>query len=339
MLKRLFLWFYLTLAPAVLAQVVVSPEEQANIRVYQLASAGVVTVRSAQNVGSGTIVAQDLVLTSGHVVGRSGVVSLTLADGRPATGRVIAVSNQPDLALIRMENPPPNLTVIPFAPPTKPLQVGQRAFAIGSRFGLTTGIISRLDPAQHLIQTTAPLQPGSSGGPLLNSDGELIGINTAVVQVNSQNIGVNLAIASPQIQQFLIDVQAGKISVPSYNFTLAVNGIPIRTRFTAQDQRLSDGSYFQVYEFSGQAGEVIIIDMQSTEIDPYMVLFDPDGNQIAQDDDSGGGKNARIIVPLPLTGVYNLYVNSYVPHQLGGFTLSLRRMQDQLSERSPTAKP
>jgi S1-C subfamily serine protease len=313
-------------------------DEQVNIRVYQLASPAVVSVRSPNSTGSGTIIdPSGIIVTNGHVVGRSRSVEVTLADGRKFSAQVTAVSRNPDLALLRLHNPPANLPAISIAPVGKPVLVGQRAFAIGNPFGrfsgtLTTGIVSRIDQTQQLIQTDALLNPGNSGGPLLNSDGELIGVNSAVFAVRDQagNSGLGFAISSDRLRQFLADVQAGRVGLLEANPTpqLQVNAPKITASFSRRDETLPDGSYFQVYEFQGQAGQSIVIEMNSQQIDPYMILFDPQGKQIADDDDSGGAKNALIRTKLPVTGTYTLYVNSYEAGKIGSYTLAIRSTTD-----------
>jgi len=311
-------------------------DEQVNIRVYRLASPAVVSVRSPHSTGSGTIIdPAGLIVTNGHVVGRSRTVEVTLADGRKFTAQVTAVSRNPDLALLRLNNPPAHLPTISIAPVGKPVLVGQRAFAIGDPFGrfagtLTTGIVSRLDQTQQLIQTDALLNPGNSGGPLLNSDGELIGVNTAVFADGTGNVRLGFAISSDRLRQFLADVQAGRVGLWESTPTpqLQINAPKLTASFSHRDETLPDGSYFQIYEFQGQAGQNVVIEMNSQQVDPYMILFDPQGRQIADDDDSGGGKNALIRTRLPLTGTYTLYVNSYEAGKIGSYTLAIRSTND-----------
>ncbi|MFQ3679875.1 MAG: immunoglobulin domain-containing protein, partial [Pseudanabaenaceae cyanobacterium] len=76
--------------------------------------------------------------------------------------------------------------------------------------------------------------------------------------------------------------------------------------------------------FTGQQGQRIVLDMESNEIDPYLVLFDPQGQKIAEDDNSGSGDNARIVLTLPRTGLYTVYANSYAVGDTGGFRLQVR---------------
>ncbi|MFN6069487.1 MAG: S1C family serine protease, partial [Pseudanabaena sp.] len=167
-------------------------DEDTNIRVYKLASPAVVSIQSQRGNGSGSIIdPTGLVLTNAHVVRGGTIVNVILSDKRQFRGTVIASSRNPDLALIKLDGVTTNLPTISIAT-SNGIQVGQRAFAIGNPFGrfagtLTTGIISRIDRDRKLLQTDAALNPGNSGGPLLNSRGELVGVNTAIFTTTSTN--------------------------------------------------------------------------------------------------------------------------------------------------------
>jgi S1-C subfamily serine protease len=132
------------------------------------------------------------VLTNAHVVERSDRVTVGLQNGRRVEGRVVGLDRLTDLALVRLNGGGP----WPVAPlgNSDSLQVGDWAIAVGNPFGLdntvTLGIVSSLnrnatklgitDKRLDLIQTDAAINPGNSGGPLLNADGEVVGINTLV---------------------------------------------------------------------------------------------------------------------------------------------------------------
>jgi Bacterial pre-peptidase C-terminal domain len=81
--------------------------------------------------------------------------------------------------------------------------------------------------------------------------------------------------------------------------------------------------YYNIHSFEGQAGEQITIELTSSEFDSYLILRDSENKQIAEDDNSGGGRNAKIIVTLPTTGTYTIWVNTYTG-QTGSYTLSWR---------------
>ncbi|PZV01067.1 MULTISPECIES: trypsin-like peptidase domain-containing protein [Synechococcales] len=155
--------------------------------------AQVPTQRKERGLGSGVIFQSDgLILTNAHVVENSDRVFVGLRDGRRAEARVVGLDTLTDLALLRLlgTGPWPVATL----GNSDALQVGDWAIAVGNPFGLdntvTMGIISNLnrnvsklgitDKRLDLIQTDAAINPGNSGGPLLNADGEVVGINTLV---------------------------------------------------------------------------------------------------------------------------------------------------------------
>ena len=325
-------------------------DEDTNIRVYKLASPAVVSIQSRSGNGSGSIIdAKGLVLTNAHVVRGANVVNVILSDKREFRGVVIASSSNPDLALIRLDDVITNLPTVPIAP-SGAVQVGQRAFAIGNPFGrfagtLTTGIISRIDRDRKLLQTDAALNPGNSGGPLLNSRGELVGVNTAIFTSNSSSSGIGLAIEVDTVKQFIalnasrqepIAITPRSVAPP---IAIAMDGRTLNATLTEADKTLPDGSYYKIYQFEGKAGQSVVIEMRGNEIDPYLVLFDSTGRKIAEDDDGAGGKNARIALTLPSTGRYTLYANSYEVGQTGSFTIAGRLNNNLTNNLTSQALP
>lgn len=182
-------------------------DEQTSISVYQKVSPAVVTISVGSGSGSGSIISPEgLVLTNNHVIrsASGGVVSVRTTKGDRYTGQVIATDPQNDLALIRL-NTRDRLPTIRLSP-AETIQVGQRVFAIGSPFGLsgtlTTGILSRIGRNGDL-QTDAALNPGNSGGPLLNSRGELIGVNKAILSNGGGNVGIGFATSAVVARDFI----------------------------------------------------------------------------------------------------------------------------------------
>jgi len=330
-IERLNLWLGSTVA---VAQDI---DEKINIQVYQKASPAVVSIDTVEGTGSGSIISADgLILTNAHVVASSPTVTVTLADGRRLVADVVVLGeNGLDLAVLKIRTPS-NLPTVTLAP--RPVQVGQRAFAIGNPFGrfqgtFTVGIVSRIDQQRGLIQTDATINPGNSGGPLLNSQGELIGVNTAILgSPSGGNLGIGFAISIDRIRPFLAAVGNGRapqtVNQPNPFPTksppqpLALNGTVIPGRLTRGSHVLADdNSFFDIYAFEGKAGQRVQIDMTSGEIDSYLILLDPNGNDLAQDDDSGGGTNARLSVILPRDGIYLVMANAYEAGQTGSYNL------------------
>lgn len=206
--------------PQAVAAAGFSPDEEINIRVYRAASPGVVNITTTavtydfflnpvpqKGTGSGAIIDRGgHILTNVHVIEGARRLEVTLADGSKWPGTVVGVDPNNDLAVIKIEASPEQLTLIPLGDSSK-LIVGQKVLAIGNPFGfertLTVGIISSLGRTikaeggrmiRGIIQTDAAINPGNSGGPLLNSGGEIIGINTAIFSPSGGSVGVGFAI-------------------------------------------------------------------------------------------------------------------------------------------------
>ncbi|MBZ6369930.1 MULTISPECIES: serine endoprotease DegQ [Enterobacter] len=160
-----------------------------------------------EGLGSGVIIdaAKGYILTNNHVISQADKISVQLNDGREFDAKLIGGDDQSDIALLQMQNPS-NLTQIAIADSDK-LRVGDFAVAVGNPFGLgqtaTSGIISalgrsglNLEGLENFIQTDASINRGNSGGALLNLNGELIGINTAILAPGGGSIGIGFAIPS-----------------------------------------------------------------------------------------------------------------------------------------------
>lgn len=165
--------------------------------------------------GSGVIIdaKQGFIVTNAHVVNLSKTLTVTLHDGRHFTARKIGTDNETDIAVIQIKAK--NLTSIPFTDSDK-LQIGDFVAAIGSPFGLkqsvTSGIVSALNRShlgleqiENFIQTDAPINVGNSGGALVNMDGHLVGINTAILSPEDDggNIGIGFAIPANMVQSIV----------------------------------------------------------------------------------------------------------------------------------------
>lgn len=179
-------------------------DEMTNITVYEKINPAIVSIdaKIAKGVSSGTgcvIDSRGTILTSSHVILNSNEIFVTISNGEKYKAKVI---NNPelnsDIALLKIDTQKP-LKTITFGD-SKNIKVGQKVLAIGNPFGfngtLTQGIVSRIDYKRNKIQTDAAINPGSSGGPLLNTSGEVIGINQAIYNPdnNTSNIGIGFAI-------------------------------------------------------------------------------------------------------------------------------------------------
>lgn len=160
-----------------------------------------------EGLGSGVIIdaAKGYILTNNHVISQADKISVQLNDGREFDAKLIGGDDQSDIALLQVQNPS-NLTQIAIADSDK-LRVGDFAVAVGNPFGLgqtaTSGIVSalgrsglNLEGLENFIQTDASINRGNSGGALLNLNGELIGINTAILAPGGGSIGIGFAIPS-----------------------------------------------------------------------------------------------------------------------------------------------
>lgn len=174
------------------------------------------------SLGSGVIVdaAKGYVMTNAHVVKDSKSIVLTLSDGRKFMAKVIGSDNQSDVAILEIK--PEHLTSIKFAD-SDDVAVGQPVFAIGNPFGIgqtvTSGIVSGLGRSnlhienfEDFIQTDASINPGNSGGALINNQGEMIGLNTAILGPSGGNVGIGFAIPSDMAHSVMMQlIQYGSI--------------------------------------------------------------------------------------------------------------------------------
>jgi S1-C subfamily serine protease len=166
-----------------------------------------------QGTGSGFIWdKQGYVVTNFHVIEKASAFKVTLADRSEWDARLVGVAADKDLAVLKIDAPEERLSPIRVGTSAN-LQVGQKVFAIGNPFGLdqtlTTGIISGLGreilsltkrPIQGVIQTDAAVNPGDSGGPLLDSAGLLIGVDTAIYSPTGASAGIAYAVPADTVR-------------------------------------------------------------------------------------------------------------------------------------------
>ena len=187
--------------------------------------------RIEQSQGSGFIFADGLVITNAHVVSNSDKIIVGLTDGRKFKGQVIGEDSISDLAIVKLlgQGPWPKAIL----GDSSQIKVGDWAIAVGNPFGLentvTLGIISNLnrnvsqlgiyDKRFNLIQTDAAINPGNSGGPLLNANGEVVGINTLIR--SGPGAGLSFAIPINKAQEIAKQlIQTGKVTHPMIGISL-----------------------------------------------------------------------------------------------------------------------
>jgi len=167
------------------------------------------------------------VVTNYHVIAGASEARIRLSDGKEYKAALVGASPMHDLAVLRIGDGPKRHP-LPLGT-SHDLRVGQKTFAIGNPFGLdwtlTTGIVSALDRSlteesgsviEHLIQTDAAVNPGNSGGPLLDSAGRLIGVNTAIYSPSGASAGVGFAVPVDTVNRVIPQlIGRGKYARPS----------------------------------------------------------------------------------------------------------------------------
>jgi S1-C subfamily serine protease len=222
--------------------VAMSPEEALHISIYETANRGVVNISTSavrpetlllateiEGNGSGIVLDQQgHVLTNYHVISDSQKISVTLFNGEVYPATLVGQDPHNDVAVIQVSAPETSLFPIPMGDSSN-LKVGQHIVAIGNPFGLertmTTGIISSLNrqitsktgrKIHSIVQIDAALNQGNSGGPLLNSRGELIGMNTAIATRSGDNAGIGFAIPINTIKRVVTQLlTTGRVVRPT----------------------------------------------------------------------------------------------------------------------------
>ncbi len=161
---------------------------------------------------SGVVLREDgLIITNSHVVFGAQSIRVSLSDGRRLEAEITAIDPYDDLAVIKVDAGDKPLKAIVFGD-SGALKVGQRVLAVGNPFGLgqtlTSGVVSMIGRTirdqgnilKDLIQTDAPINPGNSGGALINLDGELVGICTAILSPTGSSIRIGFALPAARIK-------------------------------------------------------------------------------------------------------------------------------------------
>jgi S1-C subfamily serine protease len=256
--------------------------------------------------GSGFVISSDgLVITNHHVIDQAQSITVTLSDARKMKAELIGADPSSDLAILRIYET--NMHTLRFAD-SSALKPGQIAIAIGNPYGLqqtvTSGIISAVGRTlrasngrliDDVIQTDAALNPGNSGGPLLNSNGEVIGVNTAIINMaNSLCFAVSSNLSHLVIGQLLM---FGKIK----RAQLGIAGQKINlTKKMIAYNKLSHETGVYVYEKSKQAS------FRNAELSVGDIIVALDHQPVASVDDLHRLlTDKRIDIRTPLTVLRN----------------------------------
>jgi S1-C subfamily serine protease len=297
-----------------------APEERTNILVYDKANRSVVHINTkaaqrellflevpSEGAGSGSVLDKSgHILTNYHVVEGAQEIRVTLNNGESYEGSVIGYDPPNDMAVVKINAPADELVPIELGDSSR-LRVGQIVYAIGNPFGLertmTTGIISSLNRSlpsragrtmKSMIQIDAALNRGNSGGPLLDTRGRLIGMNTAIASSTGENTGVGFAIPVDAVKRVVPQlITTGKVSRPEAGISRVYQseqGLVIATlvpggpaeraglrgfRIVREQKRRGPFTYEERHIDRSQADTVVAVDGEkATTADAFLTLIE-----------------------------------------------------------------
>jgi 2-alkenal reductase len=196
--------------------------QQTLIGLYQEANPAVVYIVVGSGSGSGFVYSREgYIVTNHHVASAGQSYEVVFSNGDRRRAMLVGTDADSDLAVLQVQEVPAGVEPLPLAAADE-IQVGQLVVAIGNPFGeqgsMSLGIVSGLDRSlrsqrastagssyslPHVIQTDAPINPGNSGGPLLNLEGEVVGVNAAIASTTGANTGVGFAIPVAAVRQIV----------------------------------------------------------------------------------------------------------------------------------------
>ena len=319
------------------------------VSITRRASPAVVTLHNFNasgreaSLGSGFFLPDGRIATNRHVVEGAARITVTSADDRQlgAASYAEAVGSTADLAILpRIGSTPASLPLATRLP-----EPGEAVVVIGAPEGLSntvsTGIVSAIRSirGRTLVQISAPISHGSSGGPVMNMRGEVIGVSVSVLS-EGQNLNfavpatdlVTLTQASPQRLAFTGNLRGDEVhangpDVSTQNIARLpriTTGQTVTGRLAASDFTRPDGSYADSYVYMGHAGERVTVTLRSRDFDSWVVVDDPRGPMQEYDDDSAGGLDAELTVTFPHDGPYLIVANSVAAQATGAYQMSLR---------------
>ncbi len=286
-----------------------TPDELANIRVYETANRSVVHITTStvqygsmfgmlvenegEGAGSGAILdRRGHIITNFHVIEGAKKVQVGLSNDKMYDAQVVGADAEYDIAVLKIKAPPEELTPLPLGR-SNSLRVGQKAYALGNPFGLshtlTSGVVSSLNRSlpsrvkgavmDGMIQTDAAMNPGNSGGPLLNTSAEMIGMCVAIRSSVGQNSGVGFAIPVDRIRRFLPElIENGKIARAYHGIVLieeSSRGLRIAKLSKGSPAEVAGLRAFRVVKRRWREGPVVY---ESTDLDKdyadYLIAID-----------------------------------------------------------------
>jgi len=209
--------------------------------IWEYYSRGGNTGKALQGTGSGVIISPDgYIVTNNHVIKGAGEIEVTLNNNRNYIAKLIGVDSKADIALIKIDAT--DLEYLPFGN-SNDIKLGEWVLAVGNPFNLTSTVTAGIVSAkardlnaydgspQSFIQTDAAINPGNSGGALVNIDGKLIGINTAITSQTGSYIGYGFAVPSNNARKIVEDImEYGNVQ----QGILGIRGIDVNTAITQQ---------------------------------------------------------------------------------------------------------
>lgn len=342
------------LVVALLPAVTVAQERQDQVpALVQRTGGAVVSISVFDSQGAALGQATGFLLSDGRIVtnfhaleGAARVEVLTATDELLGTATyAVNLSSRVDVAILPRIGEPPAFVALSEREP----EVGESIVVIGSPRGfantVSDGIVSayRTMEGRRLMQTTAPISPGSSGSPVIDAEGAVVGMSVGILP-DAQN--VNFAIPARDIRA-VAGSPPGRVEFPSASDSYASAamekandtdyrvievGDEVEGRLESSDAAMADSSYGDMFLVSGTPGEAVTIELRSSDFDPYLIASDAmdDEAEVLEDDDGGSGNDARIRTTLPPSGVLGLIVNSYTAGETGAYKLLVTAAADSV---------
>ncbi|HEX6037011.1 surface-adhesin E family protein [Longimicrobium sp.] len=359
MMRRILLSLPISLALAVAAPPVAHAQLSVP-QVVQRSGPAVVSLKTFDArgremvLGSGFILRDGRIVTNAHVVEGAARVDVYDADERLlGTARhAEALDADVDIAVLPGMGAARNTVQLAREAPT----VGEEVVAIGAPEGLTNtvsnGIVSayREVEGQRMMQITAPLSEGSSGGPVLNRRGEVVGVSVAIYQAG-QNL--NFAVPLDDVRA-VVDRRPGRVAFAPASAggggrgrrrgdadqagemasgrtrppaAIRVGQPAIAGTLEAGDAAFTEGGYFDLYHFQARRGQRLTVTLRSDDFDAYLRVAHArsgdDVDWLGEDDDGGLGTDSRLTVTAPADGEYWIAVSAY-DEEPGAYELAVR---------------